>query len=95
MGAVLGQGSAEHWVAHVLAGSFTAPGTDERLALVGNVGGHDEIRWVVVGQGEAGQRRQPTLIATVLISGAVWAARDRHISPLASQWVARQAIGTT
>jgi WD40 repeat protein len=50
---ILGQGSAEHWAAHVLAGSFTAPDTDERLGLVGNIGDLDEIRWVMVGQPEA------------------------------------------
>ena len=50
--AVLGQGAAENWVAHVLAGSFTAPGADERLALVGNIGDLDEVRWGVVGQAE-------------------------------------------
>ncbi|MEE8389816.1 MAG: hypothetical protein V3S14_03335, partial [Anaerolineae bacterium] len=50
--AILGQGGADHWVTHVLTGSFTAPGADERLALVGNIGDLDEIRWVVIGQTE-------------------------------------------
>jgi hypothetical protein len=52
--AVIGHGSAAHWVAHLTAGSFTAPGTDERLALVGNIGDGDEVRWVAVGQAETG-----------------------------------------
>jgi len=52
--AVLGRESTRHWVAHLTEGSFTAPGADERLALVGNVGAQDEMRWVVVGQAEEG-----------------------------------------
>ena len=52
MSAVLGQGSAEHWVTYPVTGSFTAPGADEALALVGNVGELDEIRWVVIGRPE-------------------------------------------
>ncbi len=50
--AVLGQSSVEHWVAHLVAGSFTAPDANERLALVGNIGNMNEIRWVVVGETE-------------------------------------------
>ncbi|MCP4543081.1 MAG: hypothetical protein GY832_38705 [Chloroflexi bacterium] len=50
--AVLGQSSVEHWVAHLATGSFTAPAANERLALVGNIGDLDDIRWVVVGETE-------------------------------------------
>jgi len=50
--AVMGQGDAEHWAAHVSVGSFTAPGSDERIALAGNIGDGDEVRWVVIGRGE-------------------------------------------
>ncbi len=39
---------SEYWVAHPIDGPFTAPGARERLALVGNIGDEDEIRWVVV-----------------------------------------------
>jgi hypothetical protein len=48
--AALGAGTGEHWADHLTSGSFTAPGADERLALVGNVGDYNEVRWVVVGQ---------------------------------------------
>ncbi len=54
--AVLGRDDAVHWVAHLIPGSFTTADADERLALVGNIGDDDEIRWVVVGQVERGGR---------------------------------------
>jgi len=47
---ILGSRSAEHWVAHRVGGSFTAPDADEWLALVGNIGDLDEVRWVVIGR---------------------------------------------
>jgi hypothetical protein len=47
---VLGTGTSEHWANYLVSGSFTARGADERLALVGNIGDHNEVRWVVVGQ---------------------------------------------
>lgn len=50
--AVLGQGTGEHWVTYPVTGSFTAHGADETLAMVGNVGELDEIRWVVLGRPE-------------------------------------------
>ncbi len=53
MAVALGQMDGEHWATHIREGSFTAPGAVERLALVGNIGEQDEIRWVVVGQPEA------------------------------------------
>jgi hypothetical protein len=37
-------------MSHLVSGSFTTPDTDERLALVGNIGDDDEVRSVVVGQ---------------------------------------------
>ncbi|MCX7681760.1 MAG: hypothetical protein N2508_07330 [Anaerolineae bacterium] len=46
--AVLGVGSTDHWVAFPLSGSFTMPGAEEIVALVGNIGSADEMRWVVV-----------------------------------------------
>ena len=54
--AVLGRGSAEHehWVTHIVSGSFTTPGSDEKVALVGNIGDDDQVRWVVVGQMDEG-----------------------------------------
>lgn len=52
--AVLGVEANEHWTSHLVSGSFTAPGADERLALVGNIGDDDEVRSVVVGQAEDG-----------------------------------------
>jgi hypothetical protein len=53
---VLGTGTSEHWANYLVSGSVTARGADERLALVGNIGGRNEVRWVVVGQGDAGWR---------------------------------------
>lgn len=46
--AVLGDGNAGHWVAFPLPGSFTMPGAEEIVALVGNIGNANEMRWVVV-----------------------------------------------
>jgi hypothetical protein len=53
---VLGAGTGEHWTGHLVSGSFTAPGADERLALVGNIGADDEVRSVVIGQTEGDWR---------------------------------------
>lgn len=53
---ILGTGTGEHWAANIVSGSFTAPGADERLALAGNVGERDEMRWVVVGRTDGGWR---------------------------------------
>lgn len=52
--AVVNQASESgHWVAHPIDGAFTASGAPERearerLALVGNIGDENEIRWVIV-----------------------------------------------
>ena len=51
---VLETGTSEHWASYVVGGSFTACDADERLALVGNIGDHNEVRWVVVEQTDAG-----------------------------------------
>ncbi len=48
--AALGQPDQQHWVTHITVGSFTAPGADERIALVGNIGPNQEIRWVLIGR---------------------------------------------
>jgi hypothetical protein len=48
--AILTQGNSEHWVAHVRSGSFTGARLDEQLALVGNIGENDDVRWVVIGR---------------------------------------------
>jgi hypothetical protein len=48
--AILQQGNSEHWVAHVRSGSFTSSGMDEQLALVGNIGDDDDVRWIVIGR---------------------------------------------
>ncbi len=52
--AVLGEGNTGHWVAFPSPGSFTGPGADELVALVGNIGDADEMRWVVVRRTESG-----------------------------------------
>ena len=57
---VLGMGTSEHWANYLVSGSFTARGADERLALVGNIGDHHEVRWVVVGQADDGWRLRGT-----------------------------------
>ena len=56
VGTILGTGASEHWASYLTRGSFTARGADERLALVGNIGDHNEVRWVVIGQGDEGWR---------------------------------------
>ena len=48
--AIMGSRDVEHWVAHRFNGSFTAPDANEWVALVGNIGDDDEVRWVVVGK---------------------------------------------
>ena len=48
--AILGVGTSEHWASYRVGGSFTARGADEQLALVGNIGDYNEVRWVVVAQ---------------------------------------------
>lgn len=55
-GTVQGTGASEHWASYLTSGSFTARGAEERLALVGNIGDHNEVRWVVIGQGDEGWR---------------------------------------
>ena len=57
---VLGTGTSEHWANYLVSGSVTARGADERLALVGNIGDHNEVRWVVVGQAGEGWRLRGT-----------------------------------
>jgi len=51
-----GRGTSAHWASYPVDGSVTARGADERLALVGNIGGSNEVRWVVVGRGDDGWR---------------------------------------
>ena len=58
--AVLELRGDEHWVAHRVGGSFTAPETEEWLALVGNIGDRDEVRWVVIGQTDEGWQLRGT-----------------------------------
>jgi len=48
--AVLGIEAGKHWASHQASGSITAPGADEQVALVGNIGDYNEVRWVVIGQ---------------------------------------------
>jgi hypothetical protein len=47
-------GTGEHWVNYLASSSVTARGAGERLALVGNIGDHNEVRWVVIGQSDEG-----------------------------------------
>lgn len=65
--AVLALRGDEHWVAHRVGGSFTAPDVDEWLALAGNIGDHDEVRWVVIGQADDGWQLRGT--SNVLATG--------------------------
>jgi hypothetical protein len=62
--AVVGTGTATdtglHWANYLVSGSVTARGADERLALVGNIGDHNEVRWVTVGQADEGWRLRTT-----------------------------------
>ena len=58
--AVMGLKGSEHWVAHRVEGSFTGPETEESMAIVGNIGDQDEVRWVIVGEAEAGRELRGT-----------------------------------
>ncbi len=51
---VTGQALEGYWSAHGRVGRFTAPDVTEQLAMVGGIGEEDEVRWVIVGQTEAG-----------------------------------------
>jgi len=57
----------EHWAAHRTDGSFTTAGAEEILALVGNIGDLDEVRWVIVAKTDAGYRLRGT--SQVLATG--------------------------
>jgi len=48
--AIREQKNTGHWIAHRSSGSFTAPESDELLALVSAIGARDEVRWVVIGR---------------------------------------------
>jgi WD40 repeat protein len=48
----MGTGTGKQWAHYVVEGSFTEPDADERLALVGNIGEYNEVRWVVIGQAD-------------------------------------------
>ncbi|HDQ73973.1 MAG TPA: hypothetical protein ENN19_18035 [Chloroflexi bacterium] len=60
--AVMGQEIGGYWVAHPVDGGFTAPGAIERLALVGNIGDENEIRWVIVERGEEDEEHDGKLL---------------------------------
>lgn len=47
--AVLGIGTDKQWAHYAVDGSFTEPDAKERLALVGNIGEYNEVRWAVIG----------------------------------------------
>ena len=47
--AIAGGRAGDLWATLVTAGHFTAPDADEKLALVGNIGPEDAVRWVIIG----------------------------------------------